>query len=43
MTFDDFWKKHEKEIATRCYGKNGWASPYEIARVVFEIATREQS
>lgn len=40
MSFEQFWKQHEQEIAARCYGPSGWASPYEIVRVVFEIAMR---
>lgn len=38
MTFEEFWRKHEKELAARAYGAEGWASPYEIARAVWELA-----
>lgn len=37
-SFETFWRKHEQEIAARCYANGMWASPYEIARAVFEIA-----
>lgn len=40
VTFEEFWRINEKEIASRCYSKDGWTSPYEIARVVFEIQQR---
>lgn len=42
MTFEEFWKEHEKELAAQFYGPSGWSNIYNLAFLVWEKAQQEK-